>query len=81
MCLPLFRCKKISVPEFLRSARSSFLLFPIKKENRQRLYNLLSIFILKLILVLWCIMCIKYLYDKTRYWNGWNRIGEGENYI
>ena len=50
MCLPLFRCKKISVPEFLRSARSSFLLFPIKKENRQRLYNLLSIFILKLIL-------------------------------
>jgi len=49
MCLPLFRCKKISVPEFLRSARSSFLLFPIKKENRQRLYNLLSIFILKLI--------------------------------
>jgi len=37
------------VPEFLRSARSSFLLFPIKKENRQRLYNLLSIFILKLI--------------------------------
>jgi len=41
--------KKISVPEFLRSARSSFLLFPIKKENRQRLYNLLSIFILKLI--------------------------------
>ena len=23
----------------------------------------------------------KYLYDKTRYWNGWNRIGEGENYI
>ena len=35
--------------EFLRSARSSFLLFPIKKENRQRLYNLLSIFILKLI--------------------------------
>lgn len=51
MCLPLFRCKKISVPEFLRSARSSFLLFPIKKENRQRLYNLLSIFILKLILL------------------------------
>ena len=50
MCLPLFRCKKISVPEFLRSARSSFLLFPIKKENRQRLYNLLSIFILKLII-------------------------------
>jgi len=42
--------KKISVSEFLRSARSSFLLFPIKKENRQRLYNLLSIFILKLIL-------------------------------
>jgi hypothetical protein len=41
--------KKISVSEFLRSARSSFLLFPIKKENRQRLYNLLSIFILKLI--------------------------------
>lgn len=34
----------------LRSAHSSFLLFPIKKENRQRLYNLLSIFILKLIL-------------------------------
>lgn len=45
-----FYGKKISVPEFLRSARSSFLLFPIKKENRQRLYNLLSIFILKLIL-------------------------------
>lgn len=44
-----FYGKKISVPEFLRSARSSFLLFPIKKENRQRLYNLLSIFILKLI--------------------------------
>lgn len=44
-----FYSKKISVPEFLRSARSSFLLFPIKKENRQRLYNLLSIFILKLI--------------------------------
>lgn len=41
--------KKISVSEFLHSARSSFLLFPIKKENRQRLYNLLSIFILKLI--------------------------------
>ena len=38
------------MPEFLRSARSSFLLFPIKKENRQRLYNLLSIFILKLII-------------------------------
>lgn len=55
MCLPLFRCKKISVPEFLRSARSSFLLFPIKKENRQRLYNLLSIFILKLI----TIFCVK----------------------
>ena len=45
-----FMVKKISVSEFLRSARSSFLLFPIKKENRQRLYNLLSIFILKLIL-------------------------------
>ena len=45
-----FYGKKISVSEFLRSARSSFLLFPIKKENRQRLYNLLSIFILKLIL-------------------------------
>jgi len=45
-----FYGKKISVPEFLRSARSSFLLFPIKKENRQRLYNLLSIFILKLII-------------------------------
>jgi len=44
-----FYGKKISVSEFLRSARSSFLLFPIKKENRQRLYNLLSIFILKLI--------------------------------
>ena len=44
-----FMVKKISVSEFLRSARSSFLLFPIKKENRQRLYNLLSIFILKLI--------------------------------
>lgn len=43
--------KKISVSEFLRSARSSFLLFPIKKENRQRLYNLLSIFILKLIIL------------------------------
>ena len=46
-----FYGKKISVPEFLRSARSSFLLFPIKKENRQRLYNLLSIFILKLIFI------------------------------
>ncbi len=23
----------------------------------------------------------KYLYDKTRYRNGWNRIGEGENNI
>nr|UVX64237.1 MAG: hypothetical protein [Bacteriophage sp.] len=45
-----FYGKKISVSEFLRSARSSFLLFPIKKENRQRLYNLLSIFILKLII-------------------------------
>ena len=45
-----FMVKKISVSEFLRSARSSFLLFPIKKENRQRLYNLLSIFILKLII-------------------------------
>ena len=45
-----FYGKKISVSEFLRSARSSFLLFPIKKENRQRLYNLLLIFILKLIL-------------------------------
>ena len=44
-----FYGKKISVSEFLLSARSSFLLFPIKKENRQRLYNLLSIFILKLI--------------------------------
>lgn len=44
-----FYGKKISVSEFLHSARSSFLLFPIKKENRQRLYNLLSIFILKLI--------------------------------
>lgn len=44
-----FYGKKISVSEFLRSARSSFLLFLIKKENRQRLYNLLSIFILKLI--------------------------------
>jgi hypothetical protein len=44
-----FYGKKISVSEFLRSARSSFLLFPIKKENRQRLYNLLSISILKLI--------------------------------
>ena len=44
-----FYGKKISVSEFLRSARSSFLLFSIKKENRQRLYNLLSIFILKLI--------------------------------
>jgi len=47
-----FYGKKISVSEFLRSARSSFLLFPIKKENRQRLYNLLSIFILKLIIFL-----------------------------
>ena len=47
-----FYGKKISVSEFLRSARSSFLLFPIKKENRQRLYNLLSIFILKLIKIL-----------------------------
>jgi hypothetical protein len=47
-----FYGKKISVSEFLRSARSSFLLFPIKKENRQRLYNLLSIFILKLIVFL-----------------------------
>ena len=46
-----FYGKKISVSEFLRSARSSFLLFPIKKENRQRLYNLLSIFILKLITI------------------------------
>ena len=45
-----FYGKKISVSEFLHSARSSFLLFPIKKENRQRLYNLLSIFILKLII-------------------------------
>jgi hypothetical protein len=44
-----FYGKKISVSESLRSARSSFLLFSIKKENRQRLYNLLSIFILKLI--------------------------------
>lgn len=49
-----FMVKKISVSEFLRSARSSFLLFPIKKENRQRLYNLLSIFILKLIVFLDC---------------------------
>jgi len=48
-----FYGKKISVSEFLRSARSSFLLFPIKKENRQRLYNLLSIFILKLIIFLY----------------------------
>lgn len=47
-----FYGKKISVSEFLRSARSSFLLFPIKKENRQRLYNLLSIFILKLIRIM-----------------------------
>jgi len=49
----LFMVKKISVSEFLHSARSSFLLFPIKKENRQRLYNLLSIFILKLIQLLY----------------------------
>ena len=46
-----FYGKKISVSEFLLSARSSFLLFPIKKENRQRLYNLLLIFILKLITI------------------------------
>ncbi|UWH92990.1 MAG: hypothetical protein [Bacteriophage sp.] len=46
-----FYGKKISVSESLRSARSSFLLFSIKKENRQRLYNLLSIFILKLIIL------------------------------
>lgn len=51
-----FMVKKISVSEFLRSARSSFLLFPIKKENRQRLYNLLSIFILKLIIFYKCLL-------------------------
>lgn len=44
-----FYGKKNKRARVLRSARSSFLLFPIKKENRQRLYNLLSIFILKLI--------------------------------
>ena len=66
-----FYGKKISVSEFLRSARSSFLLFPIKKENRQRLYNLLSIFILKLILkiekvviTIFCINQIIILQDR-----------------
>jgi hypothetical protein len=54
----LFMVKKISVSEFLHSARSSFLLFPIKKENRQRLYNLLSIFILKLIFFLLTACCL-----------------------
>jgi len=64
--VPLFRCKKISVPEFLRSARSSFLLFPIKKENRQRLYNLLSIFILKLI-ILHGVGFLAFLYYKMQF--------------
>nr|UWF98471.1 MAG: hypothetical protein [Bacteriophage sp.] len=60
-----FYGKKISVSESLRSARSSFLLFSIKKENRQRLYNLLSIFILKLIIYfIFCFLSVLHLHKK-----------------